>query len=84
MKVRKYPQPPFMKYVKTKCGYIVETENRFIEPAVFDKNGRPLTRFGWDISFCAKMVDNKGKTTGFVDMFDTIVATSDRKEDLEQ
>ena len=83
MAFKVYPQPPFKKFVKTKSGYIVEVKPYSrIEPAVYSKNGYPLTRFGYEISWGATMVDKDGKVTGFIDLVDVIVADSDTKEEM--
>ena len=83
MAFKVYPQPPFKKFVKTKSGYLVEVKpHSNVEPAVYNKNGYPLTRFGWEISWGATMVDKDGKVTGFIDLVDVIVETADTKEEL--
>ena len=81
MSFKTYPQPPFKKFVKTKSGFILEPNYRKadITPACFNRNGTPLFRFGWEISWEGKFADNGG----YVSLCDLIVATADTKEELE-
>lgn len=84
MAFKKYPQPPFKKFVKTEGGKILETEKHrlSIQPAVYNKNGYPLVRFGWEIGYGGTIFDKDGKAVGLIDFVDKIAATADTKEDL--
>lgn len=82
MAFKKYPQPPFKKYVLTENGDVLEpnyhTAN--IEPAVYSKKtGRPLFQFGWTIMYSKRFVDG----SGFITFNCKIIATADTKEELE-
>ena len=81
MAFKVYPQPPFKKFVKTESGEILEpnynTAN--IEPAVYNRNGYPLFRFGWEIRYTRYFIDGSGSIT----FGEKIIATADTKEELE-
>ena len=53
MSFKVYPQPPFKRYVKCEYGKILEPNYKTanIEPAVYNKRGTPLFRFGWTITY---------------------------------
>ena len=81
MSFKKYPQPPFKRFVKCEHGKILEPnyETANIEPATYNKNGHPLFRFGWTITYTGYFSDGSGTIT----FIDKIVATADTKEELE-
>jgi len=54
MGFKKYPQPPFKKYVKTSNGTILLVGEKRYYPAVYNKRGTPLVRFGWEICWGGK------------------------------
>lgn len=81
MAFKKYPQPPFKRFVKTENGDILEPSYRSdnIEPAVFSKKtGRPLFQFGWAITYSKPFVDG----SGWITFNCKIIATADTKEEL--
>ena len=78
MSFKNYPQPPFKKFVKCEYGKILEVQpHNHIEPAVFSKNGKPLTRFGWTITYTEYFAN------GIITFVDKVIATADTKEELE-
>ena len=84
MAFKKYPQPPFKKYVKTESGKIIPScykdgSNRYYVPHSDNKNGCPLVRFGFDISYSVYFKDGSGSIT----FSERVVATADTKEELE-
>lgn len=81
MSFKVYPQPPFKKFIKTEKGDILEPDYKSaqIEPAVYNRNGYPLFRFGWSITYSKRFLDN----SGFVTFNCKIIATADTKEELE-
>lgn len=83
MGFKKYPQPPFKKYVKTSNGTILLVGEKRYYPAVYNKRGTPLVRFGWEICWGGQVADKEGNIIAFVDFCDVIVATADTKEELE-
>lgn len=81
MPMPKYPQPPFKRFVKCKCGKILEPDYKSanIEPAVFSrKTGKPLFQFGWTIEYTGYFKDGSGTVT----IIDKIVKTADTMEEL--
>lgn len=84
MAIKKYPQPPFKKYVKTESGKIIPScfsdgTSRYCVPHSYNKNGCPLFRYGFDISYTAYFKDGSGTIT----FSERVVATADTKEELE-
>ena len=81
MAFKKYPQPPFKKYVLTENGDVLEPDYKYanIEPAVYNKKGYPLFRFGWTIMYSKHFVDG----SGIITFNCKIIATADTKEELE-
>ena len=84
MASKTYPQPPFKKYVKTESGVIIEScykdgSSRFYVPHSYSKNGFPLLRYGFDISYTRYFKDG----TGSITFSERVVATADTKEELE-
>lgn len=78
-----YPQPPFKKYVKTESGVIIEScfkdgSSRYCVPHSYNKNGRPLLRYGFDISYNKYFKDG----TGSITFRERVVATADTIEEL--
>lgn len=79
-----YPQPPFKKYVKTETGKILsyhykDGSTRYCVPHSYNKNGYPLVRFGFDISYSVYFKDGSGSIT----FSERVVATADTQEELE-
>lgn len=82
MAFKKYPQPPFKRFVKCQYGKILEPNYKTanIEPAVYNKKtGLPMFQFGWTITYWAPFKDGSGGIT-FVDK---IVKTADTKEECK-
>ena len=80
-----YPQPPFKKYVKTESGALIESRykdgsSRFCVPQAYGKNGCPLLRYGFDISYTKYFEDGTGSITSS----ERVVATADAVEELEE
>lgn len=82
MAFKKYPQPPFKRFVKLSAGKILELDWRTPEPAVYSKRGKPLPRFGWQVSYDGYIYE-EGSLTGIITFCDVIVATADTKEELD-
>ncbi len=85
MSFKKYPQPPFKKYVKTETGKILpyhykDGSTRYCVPHSYNKNGCPLVRFGFDISYSVYFKDGSGSIT----FSERVVATADTIEELEE
>lgn len=85
MASKTYPQPPFKKYVKTESGAIIEScykdgSYRFYVPHSYNKNGCPLLRYGFDISYTRYFKDG----TGSITFSERVVATADTVEELEE
>lgn len=80
MAFKVYPQPPFKKFVKTEVGDILQPDYKsiWIEPAVYNKKGYPLFRFGWLIMYDKHFEDG----SGIITLSCKIVATADTKEEL--
>ena len=74
---RIYPKPPFKKYVKTETGVILESDGKYIVPHSFSKNGCPIVRWGYDITYSRHGRDM------IITFGERIVATADTKEELE-
>lgn len=79
MAFKKYPQPPFKKFVKTENGKIIPSSSRYIVPHSYNKNGCPLVRFGFDIQCVVYFKDGSGSIT----FSERIVATANTIEGLE-
>lgn len=80
-----YPQPPFKKYVKTESGVIIEScfkdgSSRYCVSHSYSKNGCPLLRYGFDISYTRYFKDG----TGSITFSERVVATADTIEELEE
>ena len=85
MAFKKYPQPPFKKYVKNESGAIIESRykdgsSRWYVPHSYSKNGCPLVRFGFDISYTRYFKDG----TGSITFSERVVATANTVEELEE
>ena len=74
MSFKKYPQPPFKKYIKCQYGKILESNHKTtIEPAVYNKKGMPLFQFGWVITY----------NINGIKYTDRIITTADSLEELK-
>ena len=82
MAFKKYPQPPFKRYVKCQHGKILEPDYKTanIQPATYNsKTNYPMFQFGWTITYTGWFKDGSGCIT----FEDKIVATADTLEELE-